>query len=89
MLRLVCSAALVLVAACSASSAPALDVEPAESESQGLATHCRTVCPKCPGQQVCPLGPCYLECTSTCTQTQLCIIGYVWDTKSCSCVPGH
>jgi hypothetical protein len=27
--------------------------------------------------------------TTTCTQTEACIIGYTWDSRSCACVPAH
>jgi hypothetical protein len=88
--RFLCAAALVSVVACTASSAPEEGSTPVSTTAEGLTDHCRTVCPKCPANQICPYSPCYLDCTTKptrCVETQLCIIGDVWDTKSCSCVP--
>ena len=85
--RLLGSAALVLVVACSVSST---SDEPAEATSEALG-HCRTVCAKCHPNEICPLY-CYEDCTAPpvrCTETQLCAIGATWDSKSCSCVPAR
>ena len=85
--RLLCSLAVVFVVAC---SAPTPD-EPVGSTSEALGGHCRIVCPKCHPNEICPLYACIQDCTggkpATCVETQLCPIGYAWDSNACSCVP--
>jgi len=79
-------AAVVALGCASASSEPTDDS--ASSEEAVSSNACQTHCVKCPANQVCALV-CTLKgnCGTTCTETMLCIQGYVWDSKSCNCVP--
>ncbi len=73
----------------SACGAPAPDgVDHVSGELKG---GCRWDCPKCPANKICPMIACREICNAndkTCVQTAMCIQGYVWSSKSCSCVPG-
>lgn len=64
--------------------------DPAGVSGDPLVGGCHTVCPKCPANKICPKIACYEECNGkpkSCVQTQMCIQGYEWDSKSCQCVP--
>lgn len=79
--------AVALVVGCGSSpSSP--DDESASSEEAVSSNACQTHCAKCPPNQVCTMM-CTLKgnCGTSCTETMLCIQGYVWDSKACQCVP--
>jgi hypothetical protein len=71
---------------CTASSDPD---ETGSAEEAQSSKACHWKCGHCPKGVMCTLA-CTASgnCGTTCTQTMLCIQGYVWDDKSCSCVPG-
>lgn len=57
---------------------------------ESLAGGCHAVCPKCPANQICPMIACYEVCNGKpkqCVQTMMCVLGAVWDSKSCQCIP--
>ncbi len=77
------------VSGCSAATDDAgSDPTPESTEQAASANSCHTKCNKCPPNQVCAQY-CVQSgnCGNTCTVMMLCIQGYVWDDKSCSCVP--
>ena len=59
--------------------------EEAEAAQKG---GCHTICPKCHPNELCPAIACYQDCEHNCIQTVLCVQGYVFDARSCSCIPG-
>lgn len=62
--------ALVAVVGCSSAPDPTVD------STEALKSGCRTICPKCPPNQICPMMACYLDCSSkkpgSCTQDSDC-----------------
>lgn len=86
-MRIVCLALLLVGAlvACSSST----EKDDVGSTSQDLG-HCRTVCPNCHPNEICPLYACVQDCSgppARCVDNQLCPIGYTWSQSACSCVP--
>jgi hypothetical protein len=73
---------MAMVSGCGVES-PSADSEAAVSEKA-----CHWKCGHCPANRVCALA-CVQSgnCGSTCVETMLCIQGYVFSDKSCSCVP--
>lgn len=80
---------LLILAVILASCQTDIASEPAGFGTQeaALANGCRTICPKCPANKICPMIACYLDCPQQCVQTALCIQGYIWSPQKCSCVP--
>ena len=62
----------------------AATVQEAEAAQKG---GCHTICPKCHPNELCPAIACYQDCEHDCVQTVFCAQGYVFDAKSCSCIP--
>jgi hypothetical protein len=81
--------ALFGLSGCSAATdGPDTDPSPESTEQAASANACHTKCNKCPPNQVCAQY-CVLSgnCGSSCNIIALCIQGYMWDDKSCSCIP--
>lgn len=81
--------ALMFAVACSL-AACATDTDSTYGTQTGaLQGGCRTICPKCPANQICPMMACYIDCNGPqqCVQTQMCIIGYKWSSQKCACIP--
>lgn len=57
------------------------------TQQGALTGGCRTICPHCPKNQICPMIACYLDCPQQCLQTLLCIQGYLFSPQKCACVP--
>jgi hypothetical protein len=79
-------ASIVVGVAC---ASPVAEGDDSTSSEQAVSDKaCHTKCLKCAPNKICALA-CTLSgnCGTTCTQTMLCIQGYVWDDRACQCVP--
>ena len=92
--RFASSTFALLLACASALTACAVD-GPTDSGSTtvagALSGGCRTICPKCPAKQICPMQACYIDCDGPkeCLIMAKCAAGYRWSTAQCKCVPDH
>src|SRR5947209_298731 len=83
MSRIALLAATLLLGACAVSTGDERSVDTSASQAeQNLtdSTGCHYKCEKCPPNQVCSMLCVAIgSCKQHCVQTQLCIIGYQWD----------